>query len=139
MLFIGGKLVRRILKWILFSIGLVAFVLGVIGIIVPGLPTTPFMIVAAACFMRSSERFYNMIIRNKLFGSAVKDYLSGNGMPIVAKIWAWGMMWVFSIYALIWGIPDRLTYAKVVLVVLLIIGTLFILKIPVKRNQSDTD
>ena len=132
-------MVRRILKWILFVIGLAAFILGAIGIVVPGLPTTPFMIVAAACFMRSSEKFYKMIINNRLFGSAVKDYLAGNGMPMVAKIWAWVMMWIFSMYALIWGIPDRLTYARVVLVVVLIIGTLFILKIPVKQKRSDTE
>ena len=44
------------------------FGLGMIGVVVPGLPTTPFMILAAACFVRSSDRFYKLVINNKIFG-----------------------------------------------------------------------
>jgi uncharacterized membrane protein YbaN (DUF454 family) len=56
--------------------------LGIIGIFVPILPTTPFLLLAAACFMRSSERFYHWLINNRILGAYVRDYMEGKGIPI---------------------------------------------------------
>ena len=50
-----------------FSCGFLSMVIGLIGIVVPGLPTTPLMILAAACFAKSSQKFYDWIINNRLF------------------------------------------------------------------------
>ena len=49
--------------------------IGTLGIFVPGLPTTVFMILAAACYIRSSEKLYNWLIKNKIFGKYIKDFI----------------------------------------------------------------
>ena len=62
---------NRIARIIWFSIGITVMSVGFIGVVVPGLPTTPLMILAAACFAKSSQRFYDWIINNKMFGKHV--------------------------------------------------------------------
>ena len=89
------------------------FGLGMIGVVVPGLPTTPFMLLAAACFVRSSDRFYKLVINNKIFGKTVLDYRLGKGMPFRVKIIAWVMMWCFGLYAVFSGIPESLLYIRI--------------------------
>ena len=64
-----------------FSFGFLSMVVGIIGIVIPGLPTTPLMILAAACFAKSSQKFYDWIINNRLFGEHVKNYREGKGIP----------------------------------------------------------
>tara|TARA_Y100000590_G_C15531908_1_gene943517 strand:+ start:553 stop:963 length:411 start_codon:yes stop_codon:yes gene_type:complete len=126
------KLITTFIKPILFLIGLLMFVLGIIGIALPGLPTTPFMILAAACFVRSSDRFYKLVINNKIFGKTVSDYRAGKGMPFRIKIIAWVMMWCFGLYAVFKGIPETLLYIRILVFILLIIGTIFIYRVPTK-------
>ncbi len=109
-------------------------VLGLIGIPVPGLPTTPFMILAAACFAKSSQRFYDWIINNRLFGSHVKNYREGNGIPKRSKPTILATMWVFVLFAVLIAIPDDVRISKVATVFLAIIGTIFILRIPNVEN-----
>ena len=70
--------------------------LGTIGVFVPGLPTTVFLIIAAACYIRSSEKLYNWLISNKTFGPLIKDYREGKGMPKKAKVLALSMITIFA-------------------------------------------
>ncbi len=84
----GSRLVR--FAW--FGLGWCAVALGGIGVIVPGLPTTGFMILAAACFARSSPRFEQWILDLPGVGKSVADYRSGLGMPMRAKVSAVSMM-----------------------------------------------
>lgn len=125
-----------------FSLGFISMSLGLIGIPVPGLPTTPFMILAAACFARSSQRFYDWIINNKLFGSHVKNYREGNGIPKRSKPLILGTMWIFVSFAVLVAIPDDVQVAKIATVGLALIGTIFIMRIPsikTSRNPSQSD
>ncbi len=117
-----------------FSLGFASMVLGLIGIPVPGLPTTPLMILAAACFAKSSQRFYDWIINNRLFGSHVKNYREGNGIPKRSKPTILATMWVFVLFAVLIAIPDDVLISKVATVFLAIIGTIFILRIPNVEN-----
>ena len=68
--------------------------LGIIGIFVPILPTTPFLLLAAACYMRSSERFYRWLISNRIFGAYVRNYIEGRGMPIRIKVLTILVLWL---------------------------------------------
>ena len=70
--------------------------LGTIGVFVPGLPTTVFLIIAAACYIRSSQKLYNWLISNKTFGPLIKDYREGKGMPKKAKVLALSMITIFA-------------------------------------------
>ena len=81
------------LRWLLLGIGWLSVALGVIGIFLPVLPTTPFLLLAAACFVRSSRRVYIWLVTHPRLGPWIRDYLDGEGIPLKAKAWAIGLMW----------------------------------------------
>ena len=110
--------------------GCISVCIGFIGIIVPGLPTTVFMLIAAACFYRSSQRFYDWIISHKLFGHHVKNYREGKGMPKRAKVMAFLFMWGFVLFAVAFGIPDHLLWVKIITSLSAATGTGYIAALP---------
>ncbi len=118
-----------------FSCGFLSMVIGLIGIVVPGLPTTPLMILAAACFAKSSQKFYDWIINNRLFGKHVKNYREGKGIPKKSKPVILSTLWFFVLFAVLIAIPDSAPpISKISTLILAVIGTIFILRIP---NLSD--
>ena len=64
----------RVRKWLLLSAGILAVGLGVVGAFVPLLPTTPFLLLAAACFARSSDRHYEWLLNHRWMGAYVRNY-----------------------------------------------------------------
>ena len=80
----------RRLAW--FLLGWLAVALGSIGIVVPGLPTTGFFVLAAACFARSSPRFEEWVLNLPHVGPLVRNYRAGLGMPRRAKVTAVTLM-----------------------------------------------
>ena len=119
------------LMWV--SLGSLFVGLGAIGVIVPGLPTTPFLILAAACYIRSSQRLYDWLISNKRFGPYLKDYREGKGIPRKAKRVAVVMIVVFVSFSVVFGIED-LTL-KIAVGLLGLIGLLYVLfKVPVAKD-----
>lgn len=93
----GATVARsRPVRWMWFGVGWVAVGLGTLGVIVPGLPTTVFFIVAASCFARSSPRFERWVLGLPRVGALVSNYRDGLGMPRRAKVWAIGMIVLFA-------------------------------------------
>ena len=80
-------------RYVLLGIGWASVALGVIGIFLPVLPTTPFLLLAAACFARSSRRFYEWLVNHPRLGPWIRDYLDGEGIPLKGKVYAIGLMW----------------------------------------------
>ena len=72
--------------------GLVSFSLGAIGIIIPGLPTTPFMILSSILFLNSSEKLYSWLTTHEKFGKYVLDFKQGKGITFKTKLYAQTMM-----------------------------------------------
>lgn len=108
-----------LVRYALLAIGWLSVALGVIGIFLPVLPTTPFLLLAAACFMRSSERFYLWLTSHPHLGPWIRDYLDGEGIPLKGKIYAISLMWLsigFSCYLvpLFWARTFMLTSAVLV-------------------------
>ncbi|MGQ7818316.1 YbaN family protein [Metapseudomonas furukawaii] len=112
------------LRMILLVVGWLSVVLGVIGIFVPVLPTTPFLLLAAACFVRSSRRFYLWLVEHPRLGPWIRDYLEGQGIPLKGKVYTLALMWAsiaFSCYLvpLPWARGFMLTSAVLVSVYIL--------------------
>ncbi len=74
-------------------IGTIALALGALGLFLPVLPTTPFVILAAACYLRSSKRMHAWILESKLFGEMIRNYQAGKGLRRDTKIRALVLMW----------------------------------------------
>jgi len=85
-----SKLSRRL--WI--AAGTFFVVIGAVGIILPLLPTTPFLLAAAACYSRGSERLYNWLLGNRWFGKFIKDYMEKRAIPLRAKVLAVCVIWL---------------------------------------------
>lgn len=104
------------MKIILNVIGCLAVVLGVLGIFLPLLPTTPFLLLASACFARGSTRMHNWLQTNRVFGKYLRDYENGKGIPLRGKIWILIFMWTSMSYS-IWRLHDRLVLQLVVVAI----------------------
>lgn len=83
-------------RWLWFGAGWCSVAVGGVGIVVPGLPTTVFFIVAASCFARSSPRFERWVLELPRIGPMVRDHRAGLGMPRAAKAWAVATMMLFA-------------------------------------------
>jgi len=118
------------LKIFWLIIGITSSGIGMLGIVVPGLPTTIFMIIAAACFIKSNQRLYEWVINHKYFGSNVKNYLDGKGMPRKAKSKAIILMWIFVSISIFFGIPEYMFAVRVFTFLGACVGTVIITAIP---------
>lgn len=116
---------NRVWRYVLFACGCLSVVLGVIGIFLPVLPATPFLLLAAACFARSSQRFYLWLVLHPRLGPWVRDYLEGQGIPRKGKVWALVLMWS-SISFSIWIVP--LLWVRVFMLISAVCVTIYILK-----------
>ncbi len=94
-----------VVRTVIFIFGWVFVFLALLGAILPLIPTTPFLLAAAASFYRSSDRFYHWIMTNKLFGHYLQDYKAGRGIPIRVKIMALSFSWLSTIVSIIFFIP----------------------------------
>jgi hypothetical protein len=123
--------IRRAL---LITAGLAAVVAGAIGIVVPLLPTTPFLLLAAVCFVRSSDRLYRWLTTNRVFGSYLRNYQEHRAMPAGMKWCAISVLWLtigLSIVAI-----DNLP-VRVALVVVAIGVTILIARIRTLKGRRD--
>lgn len=118
-------------KPLLISLGLFFTGLAVLGIFLPVLPTTPLLLLALACFAKSSEKFHNMIMTNKTFGPLIRQWHETRSIPRKAKGYA-----IISIF--IGGVISFLSVEtfllKLLLVAVLIVPVVIILKI--KTTES---
>jgi len=82
----------RAVRVLLLVVGSVSVALGVLGIFLPVLPTTPFLLLAAACFARASERFYLWLLRNPAFGPTIREWRRHRSIPYRTKVVALALM-----------------------------------------------
>jgi uncharacterized membrane protein YbaN (DUF454 family) len=122
------------MRGIYLTVGFAALILGAVGIVVPVLPTTPFVLLAAACFARSSRRFHDMLLANRIAGPIIREWVEYRSIPRRVK------RWVYLLLALSFGssilVMPSVGY-QVMLAVLGLILTVFVWRIPVRDTQTN--
>lgn len=119
---------QPLLRSLVFACGWLSVVLGVAGIFLPVLPTTPFLLLAAACFIRTSPRFYRWLIEHPHLGKYVIYYLDGKGMPKKAKVYTLMLMWSTMLLTA-FVLTDR-TMLKILLPLIGCGVSIYILRLP---------
>ena len=90
---------------------------------VPLLPTIPFLLLAAACYARSSERFYHWLLNNRWFGSYIRNYREGKGVPLKVKIFTIALLWIVIGCSVAFAV--ELFAVRLILVLIQILGKRF--------------
>lgn len=102
--------------------GFICLLLGAIGVVLPLLPTTPFIILAAFCFSKSSKKFHRMLLEHRLFGPMIKDWEAYGVIPLKVKILSTSMMLIMVSYPLLfkslpwWAVIGAVTTIVIALV-----------------------
>ncbi len=89
-----GKKLKPWQRHLYIAGGIVSLALGMLGIPLPLLPTTPFLLLSAWLFARSSERFYLWLINHRYFGKTIRNYREKGGVARHVKIWATALLWI---------------------------------------------
>lgn len=118
-----GKLTNRVLV----IAGTSALLVGIIGVFVPVLPTTPFLLLAAICYLKGSPVLYTRLLHNRFFGAYIRNYMEGRGMSLKMKIWTLALLWAGILATTIFAVDSLLI--RILLAVVLTGVTIHILLI----------
>ena len=115
-------------------IGSVSLVLGVAGIFLPLLPTTPFLLLAAAMFFRSSPRAYRWLLGHRYLGPYIRSFREDRSIPLRAKIVALSLLWLTSLHCVVLIFDSWWLRAAMVAVALGV--SCYILSFKTRRNAD---
>lgn len=131
----GSRPLAPPLRWLLVGCGCALTAIAVVGIVVPVLPTTPLLILAAACFARSSPRFHRWLLGTRLFGPLIREWEETGSIPLGAKIWALSLMALVGGASIVWFV--RPWWARVAMAVGLLAVAAWIVRRPTSRRRSE--
>jgi uncharacterized membrane protein YbaN (DUF454 family)/phosphohistidine swiveling domain-containing protein len=116
--------------------GTVCIALGVIGMFVPLLPTTPLLLLGAALYLRSSQRLYDWLMRQKYLGTYIRNYREGKGIPLFTKVATLVLLWATISYSALVAIDSLVV--RVVLFGIAVGVTVHLLKLPTLHRDSSS-
>lgn len=96
---------QHLRRHLLLACGWAFLGLGALGLALPVLPTAPFVLLAAACFMRSSERLHGWLVGHQVFGRHIRDYLAGRGLQSRTKTVALTTLWASVLASVVFVVP----------------------------------
>lgn len=97
---------KDLIRGVWVGAGTFFVLVGFIGIFIPLLPTTPFLLLAAAGYANSSRRFYNWLLNNRIFGSYIKNYREGKGISLKAKVYSISLLALTIGYSIVFVVHD---------------------------------
>jgi hypothetical protein len=127
---ISQSRVKRVLYYVA---GTISLVLGIIGMVFPILPTTPFLLLSAACYVRSSEKAYKWLIHNKIFGKIIQDYREGKGLPIKVKVITIILLWLTILISILF---ITILWVQILLFIIASLVSIHIILIKPKSNHK---
>lgn len=124
----------RAVRWLLWLAGSVSLALGLIGVVLPGLPTTPFVLLAAACYARASPRLHGWLIHHRYLGPMVRDWEQHRSLTRRTKTIA-----ITSMVAMVglsaWGFRGQ-PWLLVALLITAAIGLIVVARIPTRERNT---
>ena len=124
--------IQKLMRHLLIVAGSVFLALGIIGIFIPLLPTTPFLLLSAACFARSSPRLHAWLMSGRWVGEHIRRYREGLGVPAGVKIWSVGLLWVVIGFSALMAVQS--TAVRIILFVIAVGVTVHIVTRPTFRK-----
>jgi hypothetical protein len=121
----------RPVRWLLWLAGSLSLALGVIGIVLPGLPTTPLVLLAAACYAKASPRLHARLLSHRLTGPMLRDWEANRSLTRRTKTVAVGAM-LLMVSLSIWTLQGRMA-AQIGLAILGLFGAAVVLRIPTRK------
>lgn len=121
-------------KRIYIILGFISLFLGILGAFLPLLPTTPFLLLTAALFAKSSPKYYQKLLNNKWCGTYIRNYRNGNGIPIYAKIMALTLLWVTITSSII--LTDMSLFVDLFILIIASGVTVHILRLKTSRSNK---
>jgi len=92
------KTKKMVKKYVLIVLGSIALGLGIAGIFLPLLPTTPFLLLAASCYFKSSPKLYDWLMARKHLGGYIRNFRENKAIPLRAKIVSIFLVWITLLY-----------------------------------------
>lgn len=132
---------NRVVRALLIVAGTVSLVFAAIGLVLPLIPTTPFLLLAVACYCRGSERLYTWLINNRWFGEYIRNYREGRGVPLKTKVVALTVLWAtisISVFLLLPTLilPMPIWILQVLLLAITIAVSVHILRLPTYKKKG---
>jgi uncharacterized membrane protein YbaN (DUF454 family) len=118
----------KVKRMLFVIIGTLFLGIGFIGIVIPVLPTTPFLLLAAACYFRGSERLHQWLINNRIFGEFIQNYMEGKGIKTRQKIITIAFLWFMIMLSIIYMVENLII--KGLLIVIAIAVSVHIYTLP---------
>lgn len=131
----------KIIRVLWFIVGTICLVLGAVGMILPILPTTPFLLASATCYFKSSPKMHKWLLNNKWFGEYIKNYQEGKGIPKKTKLIAITVLWVTigtsTIFFLNRILPEVLVLPmQLIMIIVAIVVTVHVLRLPTYKKRK---
>jgi uncharacterized protein len=126
---------KKLLKFLAIFIGTVFLILGIMGVFIPGVPTTPFLLLTAGLYLYGSESLYNKLLSHKYTGKYIVAYRNARGMTIQLKLYSIILMWCMILMSCFFFITEF--WLKTVVLLLGLAGTVVMgFVVPtIKRNK----
>jgi uncharacterized membrane protein YbaN (DUF454 family) len=115
-------------KGIYIIVGTLALAKGIIGIFLPVVPTTPLVLLSAACYLRGSEKLHRWILSNPRFGEIIENYESGKGLKRSIKVKAIGLMWIMILISAFYFVDSVI--ARIAMILISSLVTIYLIRLP---------
>jgi len=119
-------------KIIYAILGLISLGVGIIGVFLPLLPTTPFLLLSAALFARSSTRLYNWLLNHKILGAFIRNYREDKSVTVRVKVIAISMLWATMLFSIFLVVNEK-WWLQVMLGTIATGVTIFIMSLKTRR------
>ena len=128
------KPLRPIIRIVLVGVGTATLGLGVVGLILPILPTTPFLLIAAGCYLRSSERLFNWLVHHPRLGLPVRRYIAQKAIPLKVKVISLAIAWLVLLGTALF-LVDKV-WLRGLLIALAVAKTVFMVRVQTLRDPE---